>query len=247
MSQTIKDRRGCVTIMLSNRSDLAQLQSSWGPPFDTRPPIDKWLGDAYVDAGFSYNFDELNVGPLLIQTPGDSVTQYSPLPDDLRAIDQVSIDIDGNGKYVPMNPTDYKVIRRTTSVSPGRPTRYGRHGLQIWWDRIPDRLYNVQLSYWQKPELVIDPSNTNSDVEDTQLLLADDWFEILDRMAAMRGWEYLQDAMKMSQIKTELFGDPSDPRKGPGLIKAKMTATIAESSSSEYGITPVIIPTCWVR
>jgi hypothetical protein len=218
-----------------------------GVPFNTRPPIDAWLGDAYLDLGNSYRFEDLEVGPLTIQTPDDGVTQYSPLPTDLRAISQVSVDLTGQGKYVPMNPTDYTTIRRSTSVSPGRPSRYARMGYQLWYDRVPDQLYNVQITYWQKPAIVVNTNDTTSDVEATPLLMPDDWLEILDHCAALRGWTYLEDQAKIMNEKILLFGDPSDPRKGPGMIKAKMMARQAESYSSEYAIQPVVYPTCWVR
>jgi hypothetical protein len=202
---------------------------------------------AYLNLGRTYELETLEVGPLEIDTPSDGVTQYSPIPDDCRAISQVSIDISGQGKYVPMYPTDYRYIRRTTSVSPGRPARYARWGNQLWYDRIPDQTYPVQLSYWQKPQIVFDESDTVSDVETTPLLLPDDWFELLDYMATYRGWDYLEDALKVMETKALIWGDPTDPRKGPGMLKALLTARQAEAPSSEYGIQPVILPTCWVK
>jgi hypothetical protein len=240
---TIADRRVKVQILLSNRSDLAVKQGS-----ETHPKIDAWLSDAYVDLGNSYDYEDLELGPILMTTPNDGVTQYLTLPEDCRAVKQVSIDPSGNGKYIPMyGPTAYNLLRRTSSIGVGMPSRWGRRGYNLWFDRIPNSAYSLAVTYWQKPQILIDATNTTSDIEDTPLLMPDDWLEILDHCAALRGWEYLQDSLKIGETKALLYGDPSDPRKGPGLIKAKMMARTAESTDSNYAIAPYVVSYTRVR
>jgi hypothetical protein len=243
LSTTIKDRRVKVQILLSNRSDLAAIQGS-----ETHSKIDGWLSDAYIDLGNSYGFEDLELGPITMITPNDGVTAYMPLPDECRAVKQISIDPNGDGHYIPMyGPSDYNVLRRTSSVAPGMPSRWARRGYNVWFDRAPDKTYNIQVTYWQKPLIIVDATNSASDIEDTLILMPDDWLEILDRCAALRGWEYIQDPLGVQGTKTMLYGDPSDPRKGPGLIKAKMMARTAERTDSNYAIAPYIIPYTRIR
>lgn len=239
---TIADRRGFVQLLLSNRSDLSVIQVGDPAPFNTRPKIDAWMGESYIEMGNSWEFEDLEIGPLISVTPNDGVTQSTPFPADCRAVKQISIDFDGTGKYIPLRgPFNINVIRRTAGLSPGKPSRWARFGYNLWFDRVPDQAYNYQLVYWQKPVLVVNVADATSDIENTPLAMPDDWLTILDNLTALRGWQYLEDTLKIQETKQLLYGDPLHPER-PGMIKAKMMARDPEKEVAEYAISPTRYP-----
>jgi|SRR5215472_2056861 len=239
---TISDRRGIVQVYLSNRADLAVKSSTLPSPFNNRPMIDHWLMESYLDLGNNYDFEDMEVGPFFTACAGDNITQYIPFPGDVRAIKQVMISPTFDNRWYPLlGPKNIKVITRTTIVSPGRPSQWARFGYNLWFDRIPDRSYPIMLFYWQKPQIVYDSSLTSqSDVDTTPLLMPDDWLEILDREAELRGWIYLQNNDKINRARTLIYGDPKDPT-NPGLIKEKQMCRTAERIDQDYAFDPVRI------
>ena len=67
--------------------------------------------------------------------------------------------------------------------------------------------------------------------------LPDDWLEILDYEAQMRGFIDLQEPDKAAGVRQLLYGNPKKPGM-PGLIKQRLTRIQAEYENANYGIRP---------
>jgi hypothetical protein len=79
--------------------------------------------------------------------------------------------------------------------------------------------------------------------------MPDDWLEILDYSAAMRGLTELIEPDKAAALYNLLFGprgentiDPKTGRPKFGLIAQRMTAMEAEYTDAFYGLPPLVRP-----
>jgi hypothetical protein len=109
---------------------------------------------------------------------------------------------------------------------------------------VPDQAYTITRRYWKKP--VVNFTSTST-IEATVLLLPDNWLEILDYAAALRGFIDLEEADKAGNLRMLLYGDPRHPADNPGLIKQHLTRIQAENMNSDYGIRMKVRPYTMVR
>jgi hypothetical protein len=97
---------------------------------------------------------------------------------------------------------------------------------------IPDQGYPMRWRIWLKP-------NIKDPVETSELAIPDDWLEIIDYGAKMRGFADLLERDKAREIWVLLYGDPKK-KDAPGLIKQKMLLKQAEAEDDNFAIQPRI-------
>lgn len=202
----------------------------------------KWIQDAVKDITASYPFTELQVtGPTVQLTI--NLAEYGKRaflnPNDLDAtnIDSFFLYINGS------SGTGYNLKYRTVPTIEammkiaGQPVHWSRHGSNIYVAPMPQVAYYVFQRYQQRHPW------TDSPVNDT-IRIADDWLEIIEYAAAMRGaWdERMYDYNK--EVKILLYGDPEFQLNGsmgkgqPGLIHAKTSQRARDMSNNERQMQP---------
>ena len=214
---TISDREADVKFMLGNRTDL-----------DDR--IRRWYRDGYLEIGRSYPFEELE--DTVEDTMVATIPEYD-YPDEARAIKTITMLFD-NSQERRLWRRHIRIIERYPTQAPGRPIIYAPFGNQIIVRPIPDQSFDFRWRIWKKPII-------ESSIEDTVLNVPDDWLEVLDYAAALRGHIALLERDKAAEIHAILFGgvDPRNGKKSTGLIAEKMrTRGQAENVDSEYAIRP---------
>lgn len=217
---TINDRIANVTLMLGNRTDI-------------QSRVIGWLGAAYLELGYAYPLETLEASETDTTTSGvgSGDIDFPPLARGVKDVTAVQT----NGTTIPLDLKDIKWIRRLpVGVNfCGVPGVYATYGETIYIRPEPKVAVNLIIDYWQKPVLS-DP------VEDTPILLPDDWLEILDNAAALRGYPGLLEFDKMQAIRQYLFGytDPETNHKTPGIIHSRMTRRQAQAPAYDYGLQP---------
>lgn len=216
---TIDDRVTRVQFLLGNRTDI-----------DER--IIEWLGDAYLDLGMSVPFDELEDTADDVFIVG--TTEYT-YPETARAVKALTGFVNNNP--YPLYKRDIRVIERfpsSTASVKGVPAIWAPFNDSIVVRPSPNLAYPFVWKFWAKPVL-------DDPVEDTVLLMPDDWLEIVDYMAAYRGHMALDEAEKARAISVLLHGDTRHPDE-VGLIKAKLRRNAAENVVNDYALAPQIRP-----
>jgi len=222
---TIADRTTRVMLMLGNRSDLV---TSPTPAAGDR--IVGWVQDAYTEIAMGYPFEELEDS-----IPDQFVTSIDTYnyPTAVRAVKTLT-GVKSDGTTWPIWKRDIRVIDRyssTTNVGP--PSIYAPFKKQIIVRPVPDTVYDFIWRVWLKPSFA-------DDIVSTELLVPDDWLEIIDYAAALRGHTELLERDKAAEINRLLFGgfNPGTGKPMPGLIRQKMLLFTAESVAAEYPIQP---------
>jgi hypothetical protein len=227
---TILDRVDRVRAMLGNRRDL-----------DTR--IVSWLRDSYIELGMNYPFEDLEDSALIDVVPGTDKYSYpttsvlngsDTIGFSTRAIKSVTLVL-SNGSTIPLRKRNIKFLDRYSS-SVGRPSIYASYHNVIVIRPVPNADPSKMLwRIWLKPKIEYDTLST-------EILLPEDWLEILDYMAAFRGHTELVERDKAQEIFTLLHGteDTRSGRRNPGLIKQRILRRQAESVDEEYPIRPII-------
>jgi len=214
----IGDRVTYVTKMLGNRTDLASR-------------ISGWLVSAYIELGMGYDFEDLeDTVDDAFASGGDGVYNY---PTNARAVKAITLyDID-SGAPIFLRKKNIVLIDRQPAKE-GVPSIYAVFKKQVVVRLIPNKTYIVKWRVWMKPVI-------ESTINSTELKLPDDWLEILDYSAALRGHVELHEADKAAQLHQLLFGaNTQSGRLIPGLIKQRLLMRQAESPSEEYGIRPKV-------
>lgn len=230
--QTIGDRKINVAMKLGNRADL--LQPAVGSVF-TYSRISGWLRDAYIATATCRVFEQTQT-TLQFSTAAGSDTY--PVPADMRA----KIALTGYDQYntpIIMDEKNITYIRRYNSgqTGPGsaqnRPSLYCFFGSSIIFRPVPNGSFNMYLDYWQKPLI-------DSTLDDTELLLPDEWLEIIDYEAAVRGNAELLQEDKSRLIQELIYGfmDPTTQHYVPGLIERLQNREQAQSPYKDYGLQP---------
>jgi hypothetical protein len=217
---TIGDSVATVRLNLGNRSDL-----------DVR--ISNWLAHGYQDLGMSYPFEELEQTIDDTFLPNIDIYNY---PDGVRAIKTISMTPFANQQQ-PVKRKDIKIVRRyNTTSQTGPPSIYGPFNRTILVRPVPSQAFPFKWDVWMKPSIdFTDTASINASI----VVLPDDWIEILEYMATLRGHIGLLERDKAGELHTLLYGDPTDVSQ-PGLIKTKLLIHSAESYDSEYGTRPKI-------
>jgi hypothetical protein len=240
MTYTIAGRESRVVAMLGGRNDVLSR-------------VDNWIRDAYIDLGMSYAFEELEA---TTSTSVDGANQnntydYPTYTDgnnnnwNVRAVKALTMLESNNANNNQVLPLVKKPIqwldRYPTSV--GAPTIFCPYKRQVILHPNPSNTYDgwiLRWRVWLKPRIALD-GNNNTD-NNTEILLPDDWMEILDYSSALRGHTELLERDKAGEILQLLHGS-EDPRKGRrivGLIEQKLLQRQAESQYDDWGMRPRI-------
>jgi hypothetical protein len=252
VSDILADRRDFVAIELGNRADLSQLGANAAPS-----RIDNWIWQSYLELGMGYSFPEAE----------DSFTgQWQqnmdaiPYPPQYRAIKAIEFYFQ-NGTAVRINWKDMQYLRRypassasiPSTINPfpavGPPSVVADYAQQIFVRPYCDQnIYNYILDGWLKPSQLVGTSSVTppyvaqgtADIGATMLLVPDDWLEVIDYGAMMRGHASLGEVEKANALQNMLYGYniPTTGKFVPGIIATKWTRRQAQAPYMDYGIQP---------
>lgn len=220
--------------------------------------VDRWLRDALIEISgnpdYRDSFPELEVtGPFFNLTGGSvttSVQEYaesnfiSVLDTLNKTLDfRIWIDFPTNQRSKKLNPSHFQETDKFQS-SPSLPTDWYRYGLTIGFEPPPNLNYQVQARVMRRHPIT-DYFNTNGLLNQTVILLPQEWFEVLEWAAAMRGFMEFLEFEKANEVRTLLWGDPAHPNDNPGLIASVKTKRRAEAWLEQQPLRPVIKGYCW--
>ncbi len=215
---TIADREPRVTFSLGNRTDL-------------QSRIFGWLKDTYTEFAMAYPFEELEdtIEDQLVA----SIGEYD-YPEEARAIKAVTV-VFSDGSTRRLRRKHIRNIERYSTNSDSRPAIYAPFSDQIHVRPVPDTSETFRWRIWKKP-VIEDP------LEDTVIELPDDWLELVDYGAMMRGFADLQEFDKAAGLQRVLYGgvNPSTGAFIKGLINTRLRRKQAESTDSEFAIRPLV-------
>lgn len=233
--QTIKNREVPVAMKLGNRQDLLQPAPGSG---NTYSRIDGWLRDAYTEVSYSRSFEQTESTIQFQTVQGQDTYSY---PTTVRAIKSLVGYWASNNTTVIVEWKDINYVRRYTPGLPlsgqpqlGTPSIVAPFANSLIFRPVPDgNPYNFFLDVWLKPVI-------SADVVSTQLALPDDWLEVVDYLAAMRGYMELGELDKAVGISRSVFGftDPTTGTKIEGLMERLQNRNQAQSPYVDYGVQP---------
>lgn len=215
---TIGDRTAEVLLALGNRSDLT-----------TR--VYKWLWESYCEIAQGINFEEQEVQWDNFFQVGIDSYDYDV---SWKAVKQIMrYNVDGKTGAVEVVKKDIRNINQM-GKNPGPPTIWAARNRQIIVRAIPDQNYAMHVEAWVKPQQ--DPDA----IQNTILLLPDDWLEVVDMGAILRGHMKLLERNKALEVRQILYGDPKHPA-DKGLIERKKLERQAGYQAEEWNIRPRIL------
>lgn len=212
---TIAERTETVRLMLGNRSDLEDR-------------IPRWTAKAYVELASNVPFPELEESDPITTTSGADNYQY---PTDAMGIISCTLSFQGAKRAIRKKNIEYIDLYPTTALGP--PAIWAPYKQEQIFRPVPDGAYDIMRRFWKKP--VVDFTDTTS-IDATDLLVPDNWLEIVDYASALRGFVELKDRGKAQELRILLYGDPRHPADNPGLIKERLTRIQAENVNSDYGL-----------
>lgn len=210
----ISDRAVTVQLMIGNRSDVPN-----------RIPV--WIANAYIEICSNIPFPDLEATDNLQTVIGTDAYNY---PTNARGILATTLFFGTQPRPIVKKNIEY--VDNYPSSTQGIPAVWAPFNYQQVFRPVPDNSYTVTRRFWTKP--VVDftsPTTINS----TTLFIPDDWLEVLDYSAALRGFMELKDYEKAKGIRIILYGDPKDPT-NPGLVKQHLTQIQSENMNSDYGM-----------
>jgi hypothetical protein len=220
--------------------------------------INRWLRDSVIEISgnpdYRDSFPELEViGPAFNLTGGPQGTAVQEYAEsnflnsgdyNIKTLDFfIWVDYPTNKIRRQLNPTNYQDSDKFLS-SPSLPTEWYRFGLAIGFNPPPNQNYQVQARV-QRRHPIIDYFNTQNLLGTTVLLLPNEWIEVLEWCAAMRGFMELLNYERANEIKTLLYGDPAHPNDNPGLIASVKTKRRNEAWMQQQPLRPVVKGSCW--
>jgi|SRR5215831_1502338 len=221
---TIADRLPIVRGLLGGREDK-----------DTE--IANWIANSYQSLGSSLPFETLEDTANPTTVAG---TDNYPYPPTARGIKSIVIGIPAaNPQTFP--PLIKKNVQLLDRYGPqrGTPSLWAPFGANYLVRQVPNDNYPLIVRFWIRPQIQFLVGTTNADPA-TPLFVPDDWLEILDYSAQLRGYMDLQEFDKAQVIRTLLYGDPANIKRVPGLIKANLRRIQAEQDTNQYGLRPRI-------
>lgn len=198
---------------------------------DKNSDISKWILAGYRDIAHTVPFEDLEVVQATACVANIGTVDY---PTDARAIKSVTL------QFPVQNPVSNRPIYKRNkaitdryAITPtGVPSIWAPFNYQMHLRQVPNDSYPLIINYWQK----VVPNAT--DVNDTLIMVPDDWLEIVEYAAQERGWIDLQEFDKANAIHQLLWGDPNSRGKNPGLVKKRLTRIQAEYENANYGMRP---------
>lgn len=224
---------------LSQRSDLLSLG------------VYQWLQDAILELSRDYRFQYLErTGPQFTLVPGqcnysidnflltgDAGKQTNLLPSLFRYFNPYQ----GAGATNAGSTLLWKTINALELMfqTPGVPTYFTRYGGQIWVAPQPNQALLTYLRYQ------VEHPFSNPPVGSDLFYLDNEWKEIAEYAAALRGATNLRMLDYATLYHTTLFGDPEFQRSSggrgmPGLIFRRITQMQGDSESMPKQIKPMV-------
>lgn len=251
MSDILANRRPYVAVALGNRADLSQLGTNASPS-----RIDNWIWQSYLNLGMTYPFEQLED---TLSGQWVAGMDYIAYPSQARAFNSIAFyqpngtaikirwkDINYLRRY-PVGPASLPVTDPIKSVGP--PSIVAPNGERLYVRPYADTvIYNFLSDIWSKPQQLVGVSSTDppytsqgsADIGATQILVPDDWLEIVDLGAILRGHISLIERDKAQEIQQLLFGFtvPTTGRQTPGLIATMWNRRQAQAPRMDYNIQP---------
>jgi hypothetical protein len=114
------------------------------------------------------------------------------------------------------------------------PTEWYRFAQTIGFTPVPDKAYQVQTRMLRQHPI-------NSTLNQTVILIPNDWNEILVWAAVERGFMEYMEYEKAAKIHTLLYGDPKEPAR-PGIIEGRKKRREMEMWRTEGSLRPIYRP-----
>jgi hypothetical protein len=241
--QTIAQRENNVAMKLGNRQDLLAPAVGSGNNYSR---IDGWLRDAYISVAYSRTFSESEQTITFQTTQGADTYSY---PTTVRAIKSLVGQRGDNNAPVIVTWKNINYIRRYStpgSQQSGGTAFLGTPSIVAPWANtvvfrpVPDSVpYIFYIDAWMKP-VIANIINPTAQLNTTQLVLPDDWLEVVDYEAAYRGHMELLERDKAAEISKLLYGytDPSTGAKIQGIVDRLGNRDQAQSPYIDYGMQP---------
>lgn len=226
MSETIGDRVKVISDLLGNRPDQAA-------------KISGWILNGYRDIAHSIPFEELEATANVLCIP--TIAEYD-YPSDARGINFITLGVPASNptSNPPLWKRNIAIIRRYSKSTTGVPSIWAPYNSQIHLRQVPNDGYPMTIDYWRKVQV------DSEDINGTVIEVPDDWIEIVDYAAQIRGYIDLQQPDRAGAIRTLLYGNPKFPDK-PGLIKQRLTRIQSEYAGASYGVRPRLVRYTCVR
>lgn len=222
MADTIANHVAAVQALLGNRADLAS-----GAP----SRIANWLKSALIELCFNNDFAELEGSIPTQLTQGADTYIYPPTMRKLKCVTLYVGQAGAQNSIVP-EYKDMKTIRQFSPDDEGVPGVVCDQGNKLIFRPVPDQNYDMVWDGILKPVIT-------ANVVDTIINLPDDWLEILEYSAAIRGHSELLENDKLRAKMELLFGFKTDTGKQvPGLVTNRQTRRQAQASMMDYGLQP---------
>jgi hypothetical protein len=248
----LAQHREPVTLELGNRADIKELGPGGEPS-----RVDNWLWQSYLGFARTYEFSEAQV---TVTGEWNNTMESIRWPDNARAIDSIKF-YWPNGTSVRTRWKDMDYLRRYPTgtqtlptvrvplIAIGPPAITAQHGNFIHVRPYADTIrYIYILDYFKKPELIVgedsfDPPYTARgplDIGATRLLVGDDWLEIVEIGAQIRGHINLGEPDKAQALQQLLFGFtlPTSGKQVPGLIAQALNRRQIMAPRMDYNIQP---------
>lgn len=201
-----------------------------------------WLRDTILevtaDSDFRNEFDELEVvGPLYNLTVNLQEYAFSNLVTagdyNMGTLDvRLWRDPPTNSVRQKLDQNSYQQTDKSL-VTTAPPTSWYRFGDTIGFYPVPDKAYQVQARL-----LKMHPMN-DTNLDQTVVLLARDWHEILIWGAVERGFMELGEFDKAAQVHIRLHGDPKYPGRA-GILDGRKKRRERESWRDSKSLRPVV-------
>ena len=256
----------CAILFLTNMATLQNLEAETVAKLENRTTdtanVDRYLRDALIELtsnpDLRDSFPELEVeGPQVNLTGGAIGVAVQEYPEatfltansgdyNVKTLDIIIwTNFPTNNISKQLNPTSYQDVHKYTS-QPSLPTDWYRFGGNIGFDPMPNQNYQVQ-AFYQRRHPITDYFNTSSQLNTTTLLVPNEWFEIIEWAAAMRGFAELLNFERQQAIYNMLWGAPDKDNKGqrlPGLISTVKTKRRQEAWMQQQPLRPIVQKVC---
>jgi hypothetical protein len=201
-----------------------------------------WLQEAILELSRNYRFEQLEkTGPLFTCTPGIgnyAISNFEQPADSGKVVNLIpslfryfSYPINATGANAG-STLSWKTIDALELMlnTPGIPTYFTRYSGQIWIAPLPITPLTMYLRYQ------IEHSFTSAAAPTDPFLLPNEWKDIAEYSAAIRGATNIRMLDYASQYHQTLFGDPDFQRSSggtgqPGLIFRRISQMEGDSQS----------------
>ena len=223
--------------------------------------IDRYLRDALIELtsnpDLRDSFPDLEVrGPVFNLQGGDimfSVQEYAeshfvwPMDFNVKFLNFVIwIDFPVNTRSQKLNPGVYQESDEFKQ-GPSLPVDWYRFGHLVGFDPTPNRNYLVQGTY-QRRHPITDWFNTQGLLNTTIVLMSEEWYEVLEWLAAMRGFAELLNYPRAEEVYNMCWGRPDPHNSGerlPGLVTNVKSIRRAEAWLQQQPLRPVMRAVGW--